>query len=255
MFFYIEKIPRHHDQQRSRQRARSLSLFIIFHFGLNFLNVGSLTLCLRVGNSPRAILHKVSISKRKFHPLMPTSGCTLATDLHNILWNNAAIFKDNLHPLEQRCTLLNYTESFWPTLHPSELHRTLWPKLQPSELRCTLLRIAAPNLATLHPTDLRCTQLIYAAPNWSTPHPAESCCTHTALQYVHRYRDKKIPMPEPVWYRHKDIKSGTGLRWWMPKCRCRRIGLDDKAQLWLLLHVLCLRFISIFLTRHDRKPR
>jgi hypothetical protein len=41
---------------------------IIFYFGPNFLNVGSLTLCLSVRNSPGAMLHKVLNYQRKFHP-------------------------------------------------------------------------------------------------------------------------------------------------------------------------------------------
>jgi hypothetical protein len=61
-------------RQRSRQRVRSLSLSIIFNFGKNFLNVGSLALCLSMGTSPGAILHIVSISKRKFqHSPHPSS--------------------------------------------------------------------------------------------------------------------------------------------------------------------------------------
>jgi hypothetical protein len=60
--FYIETIHRHRDRQRSTTIARDGKIFILvhnFHFGPNFLNVGSLTLCLSVGNSPGAMPHKV----------------------------------------------------------------------------------------------------------------------------------------------------------------------------------------------------
>jgi hypothetical protein len=62
MFFYIETIPRDRDPQRSTKIMVEGKIFIIVHnfsFWSKFLNVGPLNLCLSVGNSPGAMLHKV----------------------------------------------------------------------------------------------------------------------------------------------------------------------------------------------------
>jgi hypothetical protein len=66
------------NRQKSWYRARSLSLSMIFNFGKNFHNVGSLALCLRLGTSPGAIFHTVSISKRKFNPSPAALPCPWA---------------------------------------------------------------------------------------------------------------------------------------------------------------------------------
>jgi hypothetical protein len=106
------------------------------------------------------------------------------------------------YPAEQHCSLLSYAAPYCPTLHPTELCRTLlskappyWAMPLPTLLRCTplsyatldnicciLLCYAAP-WAMPHPTVLRCTPLSYAALDniccifyYATPHP-ELCRT------------------------------------------------------------------------------
>ncbi len=59
-------------RQRSRQRARPISLSMIFNVGINCLSVWSLNLCLSMGSIPWLIQFSISKGSSSPHPTPPT---------------------------------------------------------------------------------------------------------------------------------------------------------------------------------------
>jgi hypothetical protein len=179
---------------------------------------------------------------------------------------------------------LSYAAPCWATLHPSDLRGILRVTLNPTEPSCTLLSYAAvpywamlypsellstpwatppPPLARLHPIKPSYTLLSYAAPSELHCKPKVSYDCPASGQCVSGM--KKIPMPNQSSSGIRRLSpvpgcSGTGLRWWIPECKCRRHRLRCRClaminnkriskQMWLLnilLHFLL--FSPLFLS-------